>query len=118
MPLSSPQLRRLVQHALTTVGGAAAADRAQLASSFDILCDRLRARLHPMFGPTAIAALLVRALHVATAEFPWLADVVAKDGERCSLEGLERVRAEIKLDAIHAGLADVLAHEIGLLSAL
>jgi len=71
-----------------------------------------------MFGPTAIAALFVRALHVATAEFPWLADVVAKDGERCSLEGLERLSAEIKLDAIHAGLADVLAHEIGLLSAL
>jgi hypothetical protein len=94
------------------------ADRAQLASSFDVLCDRLRARLHPMFGPTAIAALFVRALHVATAEFPWLADVVAKDGERCSLEGLERLSAEIKLDAIHAGLADVLAHEIGLLSAL
>jgi hypothetical protein len=117
MSLSSPKLRRFVQHALTTVGGAAAPDRAQLASSFDILCDRLRARLHPVFGPTAIAALLVRALHVATAEFPWLANVVAKDGERCSLEGLERASAEIELEALHAGLAAVLAHEIGLLSA-
>jgi len=59
----------------------------------------------------------VRALHVATAEFPWLADVVAKDGERCSIEGLEGVSAEIALDTIHRGLAAVLAHEIGLLGA-
>jgi len=117
MPLSSPKLRRFVQHALISVGGASAQDRAQLASSFDVLCDHLRVRLHPVFGPTAIAALFVRALHVAKAEFPWLADVVATDGERCSLEGLERVSAEIELKTIRAGLAAVLAHEIGLLSA-
>jgi hypothetical protein len=117
MPLSSPKLRRFVQHALTGVGGATVPSRPQLASSFDVLCERLRLRLHPVFGPTAIAALFVRALHVATAEFPWLADVVAKDGERCSLEGLEGVSAEIELEQIHAGLAAVLAHEIGLLSA-
>jgi hypothetical protein len=117
MPLSSPKLRRFVHQALTGVAGASVPSRAQLASSFDVLCDRLRARLHPLFGPTAIAALFVRALHVATAEFPWLADVVAEDGERCSLEGLERVSAEIELEAIHAGLAAVLAHEIGLLGA-
>jgi hypothetical protein len=117
MPLSSPKLRRFVQHALTGAGGTAVPSRAQLASSFDLLCDRLRARLHPMFGPTAIAALFVRALHMTTAEFPWLAAVVAKDGESCSLEGLDRVSAEIELEEIHAGLAAVLANEIGLLSA-
>ena len=117
MPLSSLKLRRFVQHALTGAGGAAVPSRAQLASSFDVLCDRLRVRLHPVFGPTAIAALFVRAHHVATAEFPWLADVVARDRERCSLEGLERVSADIELETFHAGLAAVLAHEIGLLSA-
>src|SRR3954454_15323587 len=111
MPLSSPKLRRLAEHALTSVAGAAAQNRAQLASSFDLLCDRLRARLQPVFGPTAIAALFVRAIHVATAEFPWLADVVAKDGERCSIEGLGAVSPDIALDTIHAGLAAVLAHE-------
>jgi hypothetical protein len=117
MPLSSPKLQRFVEHALMSVGGDAVAGRAELASAFDVLCDRLRARLHPVFGPTAIAALFVRAHYVATAEFPWLANVVPNDGERCSLEGLERVSAEIELDAIQAGLAAVLAHEIGLLSA-
>jgi hypothetical protein len=117
MSLSSPKLRRFVKHALAGATGGRTPDRAQLASSFDLLCERLRARLHPVFGPTAIAALFARALHVATPEFPWLADVVAKDGERCSLEGLQRVSAEIELDAIQAGLAAVLAQEIGLLSA-
>jgi hypothetical protein len=115
MSLSSPNLRGFVKHALGATGGRTP-DRAQLASSFDLLCERLRARLHPLFGPTAVAALFARALHVATAEFPWLADVVSNDGQRCSTEGLQRVRAEVELDAIQAGLAAVLAHEIGLLS--
>jgi hypothetical protein len=117
MPVSSPRLRRFVKHALVGATGARPADRAQLASSFDLLCERLRARLHPLFGPAAIAALFARALHVTTVEFPWLAHVVPKDGERCSLEGLERVSGEVERDAIEDGLAAVLAHEIGLLSA-
>src|SRR5215207_5646055 len=99
MPLSSPTLRRFVKHALAGATGDRASDRAQLASSFNLLCERLRARLHPLFGPTAIAALFARALHVATGEFPWLVDVIPKDGERCSLEGLDRVSQQIERDA-------------------
>jgi hypothetical protein len=117
MSLSPPKLRRFVKHALAGATGDRAPDRAQLVSSFNLLCERLRARLHPLFGQTAIAALFARALHVATAEFPWLADVVPKDGERCSLEGIERVSEQIERDAIEEGLAAVLAHDIGLLSA-
>jgi hypothetical protein len=116
MPLSSPALRRFARRALVAATGQTAPDKVQLAPAFDLLCERLRARLHPLFGPTAIAALFARALHVATAEFPWLADAVPKDGERCSLEGLERV-GEIERGAIEEGLATVLAHNIGLLSA-
>jgi hypothetical protein len=117
MSLSSPKVRRFVKHALAGPSGSRTPDRAQLASSFNLLCERLRARLLPLFGPTAIAALFARALHVATAEFPWLANVVPKDGERCSSEGLERVGGEIERDALEEGLATVLAHNIGLLSA-
>lgn len=117
MTVSSPKLRRFVRHTLAGATGDRAPDRAQLVSSFDLLCERLRARLHPLFGPTAIAALFARALHVAAAEFPWLSHIVLKDGERCSLEGLDRVGGEIERDAIEEGLAVVLAHEIGLLSA-
>jgi hypothetical protein len=117
MPLSSPKLRRFVKQALVGATGRTAPDQAQLVSSFDLLCERLRARLHPLLGQPAVAALFARALHVATAEFPWLADVVPKDGERCSPEGLERVSGGIDRDALQEGLAAVLAHKMGLLSA-
>jgi hypothetical protein len=117
MSLSSPKLRRFVTHALVDATGQPAPDHAQLACAFDLLCDSLRGRLHPLFGPTAIAALFARALHVATDEFPWLSHVVPKDGERCSLEGLERVTGEITPEALTEALAAVLANDIGLLSA-
>jgi hypothetical protein len=117
MALSSPKLRRFVRHALVGAAGAPTPNQAQLASSFNLLCERLRARIHPLFGATAIAALFTRAVHVATSEFQWLGDVVAKDGERCSLEGLDSISEEIKREALEEGLAAVLAHEIALLSA-
>jgi hypothetical protein len=117
MPLSSPKLRRFARHALVAAAGDPAPDQAQLASAFDVLCDRLRDRLHPLFGPAAITALFARALHVATGEFAWLADVVPTNGERCSLEGLERVSGTLERETLEEGLAAVLAHEIGLLSA-
>jgi hypothetical protein len=117
MPLSSPGLRRFARRALVAVAGDPAPDQARLASGFDVLCERLRARLHPLFGREASAALFARALHVATTEFAWLADVVPKNGERCSLEGLDRLSGAIERHTLEEGLAAVLAHEIGLLSA-
>jgi hypothetical protein len=116
MGMSSPKLRRFVRQALVAATGVADPDRAQLASAFDMLCDRLRARLHPMFGAAAVAALFARAHRVATSEFPWLSDVVPADGERCSLEGLETVRGHIAADTMADGLVALLAHDIGLLS--
>jgi hypothetical protein len=117
MPVSSPQLRRFVRHALVAATDQQAPTQRHLASAFDLLCDRLRARLHPLFGSTAIAALFARAVHVASAEFRWLGDVVPQDGERCVLEGLDRVSGTIDSRTLKEGLAAILAHEIGLLSA-
>ena len=116
VPLSSPKLRRLVKNALIGATGDAAPKPAQLAAAFDLLCDRLRARLRPLFGSNSIGALFTRALHVATPEFPWLADLLSTDGEACSLKGLERISDKVNGDALAEGLAAVLAHEIGLLS--
>jgi hypothetical protein len=115
MPLSSPTLRRFVKHALIAATGVKAPDPRQLASAFDMLCDRLRARLNPMFGAAPVSALFARAHRVATAEFPWLKNVVPDDGERCSLDGLDAVGG-LGADLIGDGLAAVLAHDIGLLS--
>jgi hypothetical protein len=114
--MSSPQLRRFARHALIAATGVTAPDLAQLASAFDVLCERLRSRLHPMFGTAAIAALFARAHRVASAEFPWLAEVVPSDGERCSLDGLGTAGRDLEPDTMADGLAAILAHDIGLLS--
>jgi hypothetical protein len=115
MPLSLPTLRRFARQALVGATGRTAPDKTQLASAFDRLCETLRSRLHPLFGPTASAALFARAHHLAAAEFPWLTTVIPKTGERCSLEALDRVGTAIDSDALEEGLAAVLAHDIGLL---
>jgi hypothetical protein len=116
MTLSSPSLRRFVRRALVDASGAASPDRAQLAAAFDTLCERLRERLQPLFGTTAVRALFVRALHVATSEFPWLAEVVPKNHDPCSVNGSPVLRS-VDVSLLEEGLAAVLAHNIGLLSA-
>ncbi len=114
MTLSSPQLRRFVRRTLVEATGTKALDRPQLASAFNTLCERLRQRLQPLFGASAVTALFARALHVATAEFPWLADVIGKNGDGCSANVI--TSPEVEMASLEDGLAAVLAHNIGLLS--
>jgi hypothetical protein len=102
--LTSPKLRRLVRLALVAATGEANPNRTQLASAFDLLCERLRARLQPLFGTTAIAALFARAVHLASADFPWLPEVVPSDG-RCSVEALEAATETVPPRSIEEGLA-------------
>jgi hypothetical protein len=116
MSMSAPPLRRFVRYALVATTGVTAPDLPQLAAAFDVLCDRLRARLHPMFGTAAIAALFARAHRMATSEFPWLSGVLPKDGERCALDGLEALSGRLEPNTMADGLAAALAHDIGLLS--
>src|SRR5215204_3082625 len=76
MPLGPAALRRFVRHTLVAATGVATPDASQIASSYDRLCDSLRARLYPLFGVAAIDALFARGLHLAAADFPWLKDVL------------------------------------------
>ena len=115
MILSSPQLRRFVRRTLVEAAGAKALDRPQLASSFNSLCNRLRQRLQPLFGTSAVTALFARALHVATAEFSWLGDVIGKNGDVCSTDAIASIQG-IEMDSLEEGLAALLADYIGLLS--
>lgn len=115
MSLSSPSLRRFVRRALVDTTGAASPDRAQLTSAFDALCNRLHQRLQTLFGAKASTALFVRARHVATSEFPWLAAVVSRNGVPCSIDGTNGLEA-VDLATVEEGFAAVLAHNIGLLS--
>jgi hypothetical protein len=114
--LSSPKLRRFVRHALVAATGVASPNRTQLASAFNALCSQLRTRLRPLFGAPATSALFARALHLATAEFPWLAEAVPDGGEQCALEALDGASVTRAPHSIEEGLAAVLAHDIGLLA--
>jgi hypothetical protein len=91
-------------------------DRAQLASAFDTLCQRLRDRLQPLFGTAAVAALYVRSVQVATGEYPWLHELARNGHGSCSIDGTATL-GNLDVDTLHDGLATVLAHNIGLLSA-
>jgi hypothetical protein len=93
----------------------ASPDPPRLASAFNKLCDRLRDHLQPLFGTTAVTALFARALHVSTAEFPWLAKVIGKNGDGCSMDVLPTIQ-DVDIGTLPDGLATVLAHNIGLLS--
>jgi hypothetical protein len=115
MTLSPHPLRRFVRRALVDATGTASPDRAQLASAFDMLCERLRRQLQPLFGATAVNALFVRALHVATVEFPWLRDLVRNEQNPCAADRIASV-PEPGIETVEAGLAALLAHNIGLLS--
>jgi hypothetical protein len=114
--LSSPQLRRFVVRALIDTSGAASPDGAQLASAFDTLSDRLRKRLQPLFGSRAVTALFSRARHLASAEFPWLLDIIPNGSEQVAADRLRTISG-LEPAMLRDGLAAVLAHDIGLLSA-
>jgi hypothetical protein len=116
MMLSPPSLRRFVRRALVDATGATSPDRAQLASAFDLLCERLRRQLQPLFGTTAANALFVRALHVATADFPWLRELVRNEQNPCVADRIASVE-QLEIDRFEEGLAAVLAHKVGLLIA-
>jgi hypothetical protein len=117
MTLSSPQLQRLVSRVLANATGQTSPDAAQLSSAFDELTAQLRSRLQPLFGTVAMSALFARALHVAMSEFPWLGNVLEPEGDgRCTPDSMAILSA-IDATVVRNGLAAVLAHQIGLLSA-
>jgi hypothetical protein len=116
MTLTSPPLRRFARRVLVDATGVPSPNPAQLASAFDDLCGRLRRRLLPLFGTAAVTALLVRALHVTAAEFPWLSDLVRRNQDPCAAE-LVAAAGSLEIAALEEGLAAVLAHNVGLLNA-
>ena len=116
MPLHSPSLRRFVRRALVDATGIADPDRAQLASAFDTLCERLRDRLQSLFGTAAVAGLFERSVHVATGEYPWLGELARNGQDACAVDAIATL-GSVDVDTLHDGLATVLAHNIGLLSA-
>jgi hypothetical protein len=116
MPLHSSSLRRFVRRALVDATGVPKPDRAQLASAFATLSQRLRGRLQSWFGTTAISALFARSVHLAAGEYPWVAGIVADAEESFSVERIATLET-VDANTVEEGFAAILAHNIGLLSA-
>jgi hypothetical protein len=114
--MSSPNLSRFVQDTLAATTGVAAPSAVQVGAAFDVLCAALRRRLYPVFGAVASRALFARAVHVTSAEFAWVAEVLPADNDSCSVEALRALDGTADPRAVQAGLAAILAHVIGLLS--
>src|SRR3954468_7746169 len=109
-------IRRFVMRALVDATGAPSPDRAQLAAAFDTLCGSFRDRLQPLFGSTAVNAPFTRAMHLATADFAWLDGIAATLQDPCAVDRMPGFEG-LDLGVLHEGLAEVLAHNIELLTA-
>lgn len=115
MSLTSQRLRRFARRALVDASGVPSPGTAQLADAFDTLCRGLHKQLQPLFGTPAVDALFARTLHVATTEFPWLAEVLP-NGLHPSVVDRAAALGTAGADHLEEGLAAVLAGNIGLLS--
>jgi hypothetical protein len=114
MTLSPSELRHHVRGVIVEASGADPLDRAQLGVVFSSLSERLRKALRPLFGGAAVNALSARALHLATSEFPWLPEVLDKNGEIFSAGAIVKIQ-NVDLDIVANGLAAVLARNVELL---
>jgi hypothetical protein len=114
--MSSPNLRRFVQDTLAATTGVATPSIVQVGAAFDVLRAALRRRLYPVFGAVACSALFARAVHVESAEFAWLADVLPDEADSCSVDALRGLDGVTDPLVVQAGLAAILARVIGLLS--
>ena len=78
-------------------------------------CQKLRPNLATLMGGAGFCALLSRALALAKAEVPWLGVIHVKaDG---SLEGTEKLHAQLDPDELFEGRVLLLAQLLGLLVA-
>jgi hypothetical protein len=115
---SPPPLVRHAEEALRAAIAQSPPTTTAIAAAFDGLCMALRDRLNTVFGTVAVSALFARAVHLATAEFPWLKEVFPPGSGACALQGLQTVQGHVEPHTLAQALAAVLGYEIRLLSEL
>ena len=115
MSLSSSQLERFVRLVLVDAAGGAEADRSRLASGFISLRERLRQALEPPFGSIIVTELFTRGLSDAAADFPWLSEVVRKNGHEYSANAAAAIQ-HVDVSRLEDGFTTVLTSTIGLLN--
>jgi hypothetical protein len=114
MRQATPQLRDLARRLFAREAKKSRAPAA-LAEAMEVTCRRLHARLDPLIGAGGFRALLARALHLATKEFPWLAAVSVEEHPACELKGSREAARGLEASQVNEGFALVLANVVWLL---
>src|SRR5215207_7043707 len=114
MRQATPQLRDLARRLFAREAKRSRAPAA-LAEAMEVSCRRLHARLDPLIGAGGFRALLVRALHLAAKEFPWLGAARVEEHPACTLKGLREAMKGQDASDVSGAFALVLANIIWLL---
>jgi hypothetical protein len=114
--MGAPRLQHSVGTALVRATHVASPTQAQLASAFDALSGRLRARLQTLFGDVAVSALAAKALRAASVQFGWLTEVVPNDVDSASAPSGLAILGGLDAAVVRDGFSALLAHEIDLLT--
>lgn len=114
MRQATPQLRDLAGRAFAREAKRSRSPAA-LSDGMEASCRRLHARLDPLIGAGGFRALLARALHLATKEFPWLDAVRVEEHPACELKGLREAVKGLDAQSVGDAFSLVLAHIIWLL---
>ena len=114
MNVDTPKLRKLAQFLIVREATAGASSTSRAVRAFSII-EKLRPHLTNLMGNAGFAALLARALVLASTEFAWLGVVrLSADG---AWEGLEELDATVSANDFLDARVRVLAHLLGLLVA-
>ena len=114
MTVDTPKLRKLAQFLIARESTAGASSTSRAGRAFTII-EKLRPHLTNLMGNAGFAALLARALTLASTEFPWLRVVrISDDG---TWAGLEELDAEVSAGDFMDARVLVLAQMLGLLVA-
>ncbi len=114
MRMATPQLRELARRLFAHE----AARRGEPGGSAETMaraCQRLYQRLNPLIGTGGLHALLIRALHLAGAEYPWLDAVKVEEHPGCSLKGLSEAAEGRGTAETSEGFSAMIANIIWLL---
>jgi hypothetical protein len=114
MSAATPKTRNFAKRIMTYEVTGKKSSGSNTSATFQV-CDKLHQDLGPLMGNAGFRAFLSRALALASEEVPWLRAVhVKSDG---SLEGLDKLEAQIGPEQSSEGGVLLLAHLIGLLMA-